>query len=79
MWGGNKLGLLGHVRCNVKGAKSAALLPYGNVRGAGKKKALQPISDINSAFYWEPELMPSSLHVINHTHTNANVKACYLK
>lgn len=29
----NKLGLLGHVWCNVKGAKSAALLPHGKDGG----------------------------------------------
>lgn len=28
---GNKLGLLGHVWCNVKAAKSAASVPYGDV------------------------------------------------
>lgn len=37
-WRGNKLGLLGHVWCNVKGAKSAALLPYGIERGPVKKR-----------------------------------------
>lgn len=38
-WRGNKLGLLGHVWCNVKAVKSAALLPYGKER-VKKKKAV---------------------------------------
>lgn len=38
-WRENKLGLLGHVWCNVKGAKSAALLPQGKDGGAVKNTA----------------------------------------
>lgn len=60
-WRDNKLGLLGHVWCNVKGAKSAALLPHGKDGGVVKNAV---------AYFW------NEFHLVLGTRHDTYCSAC---